>query len=331
MMRKNKWIVWLLVLMFALSACAAPAAEEAAPAEEAPAEEAMEEEVAEESITIGYTLPTLQFPFYVRMHDTFIEEAEKRGWEVIYVDGNLDTLTQVNATLDLLAQDISALVMATWWRDAMIDVWDIADKSGIPVFVMDSTAANMPEGVTFASAAGVENYDAGYLGGEWMAERLKAEDRTTINLVWVTETSDVAVSRCQGFTDGMADNGIEVTVLNQYLGDTREQGMASMEDALVAYPEGEVDVIFGYSAQSSLGAYDAIVAANRTEIQVVGFDGEDDEIVEIDKCGSYIGTIFQQPDEMARVTAALVEKVLNGETIEQDHPVPAGVYEGTCD
>jgi ABC-type sugar transport system substrate-binding protein len=324
-MLKNKWFFIALVFAFALSACAAPAApaapaaEEAAPAEEAPAE----------PVKIGYTLPTLQFPFYVRMHDTFIEEAEKRGWEVVYADGNLDTLTQVNASLDLLTQGIDAFVAATWWADAMADVDDIANKSKIPTFWMDTLS--MPDGYKYNSVAGVDNYDAGYVGGEWMAERLKAEGKTSVNLIWVTMASETAQDRCKGFTDGMSENGITVNKLNEYIGDTRENGMSSMEDALVTYPEGEVDLVFGYSAQSSLGAYDAIVAANRTEVKVVGFDGEDDEKVEIDKCGSYIATVFQQPDEMARITAEMVEKVLNGETVEMEViPVPAGVYEGNC-
>jgi ribose transport system substrate-binding protein len=329
---KKKWFLIALTLVTLLSACAAPAAEEAMTEEEAVVEDAAPAEDAApvEAKKIGYTLPTLQFPFYVRMHDTFIEEAEKRGWEVVYVDGNLDSLTQVNAALDLLAKNVDALVMATWWNDAVTDVVDLAAKSNIPVFFMDTL--NLPDGFVFASAAGVDNYDAGFVGGEWMAERIKAEGKDSVNLIWVTTFDEQPLKRCQGFTDGMAENGIEVNKLNEYLGDTRENGMASMEDALVTYPEGDVDLVFGYSAQSSLGAYDAIVAANRTEIQVVGFDGEDDEKVEIDKCGNYIGTIFQQPDEMARVTAQKVEDVFNGETVEQEIiPVPAGVYEGDCE
>lgn len=323
-MNKKLYLVlsFILVATLALSACAPK--EEAATTEEA----APAAETTGETIKIGFTLPTLQFPFYVRMHDTFIAEAEARGWEVVYVDGNLDSLTQVNGSLDLLTQDIDALVMATWWIDAMPDVLDTAERSGIPVFFMDQSAAMVPAGSTFASASGTDNYDAGYVGGVWMAERLKAEDKTSVNLVLVTMTSETAVKRCDGFVAGLSENGIEVTVLNEYLGDTRANGMRSMEDALVTYPEGEIDLVFGYSAQSSLGAYDAIVAANRAEIQVVGFDGEDDEIALIDAGTQYIGTVVQYPDQMAILTAQLVEKVLNGETIEQSNPVAAGVYDG---
>jgi len=323
-MNKKLYLVlsFILVATFALTACApkeAASAEEAAPAEE----------TSSKPLKIGFSLPTLQFPFYVRMHDSFVAEAEARGWEVVFVDGNLDSLTQVNATLDLLTQDIDALVMATWWIDAMADVFDIAEKSDIPVFLMDHSAAAIPEGFTYASAAGTDNYDAGYVGGVWMSERLKAEDKSSVNLVLVTMTSETAVKRCDGFVAGMADNGIEVTVLNEYLGDTRANGMRSMEDALITYLAGQIDLVFGYSAQSSLGAYDAIVAANRTEIQVVGFDGEDDEIALIDAGTQYIGTVVQYPDQMAILTAQLVEKVvINGETIEQAQPVAAGVYDG---
>ncbi len=320
-MFKKKWMIVLLLLVLVLTACAAPQTEEPV---------VVEETEEPEPLKIGFSLPTLQFPFYVRMHDTFIEEAEARGWEVIYVDGNLDSLTQVNACLDLLTKDIDALVMATWWIDAMPEVFETAERSGVPVFLMDQSAEAIPEGSdAVVSASGTDNFDAGVVGGEWMAERLKAAGEESINLVLVTMASDVAVARCEGFVAGLEENGIEVNVLNEYLGDTRANGMASMEDALVTYPEGEIDLVFGYSAQSSLGAYDAIVAANRTGIEVVGFDGEDDEIVLIDEGTQYIATIVQYPDKMATLTAELVEAVvLHGDTIELSQPVEAGVYDG---
>lgn len=310
-MKKLRWLILVSLLLVLLSACAAPPEDTAD---------------VEEQVVIGYTLPTLQFPFYVRMHDTFIEEAEARGWEVVYVDGNLDSLTQVNAALDLITDDVDALVMATWWPEALIDVFDNAEASNIPVFLMD--LLTVPEGVTFASTAGTDNYDAGFVGGAWMAERLQAEGRNEVNLVTISMNSDVALARVTGFIDGMAENGINVNHLNEFLGDTRANAMASTEDALVTFPQGEIDLIFGYSAQSSLGAFDAAIAANRTEIQIVGFDGEDDEIELIDQGTQYIGTIVQFPDEMAILTAELVERVLNGETIPQVNPVPAGVYDG---
>jgi ribose transport system substrate-binding protein len=323
-MLKKKILFVVLLFALTLTACA--------PKQAADPEGTDAPEVAEtaEPLKIGFSLPTLQFPFYVRMHDTFIEEAEAKGWEVVYVDGNLDSLTQVNACLDLLTKDIDALVMATWWIDAMPEVFETAAMSDVPVFLMDHSAEQVADDWTaIVSASGTDSFGAGEVGGKWMAERLAADGKDSVNLVLITMTSDTAVDRCGGFVAGLEANGITVNIVNDYLGDTRANGMSSMEDALVTYPEGEIDLVFGYSAQSSLGAYDAIVGANRTEIQVVGFDGEDDEIALIDEGTQYIGTIVQYPDHMAALTAELVEKVVvNGETIDLSQPVDAGVYDG---
>lgn len=345
-MNKKKFLITAITLIFILSACtpaaptAAPAADTAAPIvapvkKEAAPTVAKEQSAAtvppvvEKKLKIGFTLPTLQFPFYVRMHDTFLAEAQKRGWDVVYVDGNLDSLTQVNASLDLLTKDVDALVMATWWLDAMVDVFDTAAKQNVPVFLMDSTVEQVPSGSKIVSASGTDNFDAGHVGGVWMAKRLTAEGKKSLNLILVTMNSDTAVKRCDGFVAGLKDSGIEVNVLNKYEGDTRANGMRTMEDALVTYPQGKIDLVFGYSAQSSLGAEDAILAANRKEIQVIGFDGEDDEIKLIDAGSNYIGTVVQYPDKMATLTAELIEKsVINGEKIDIDQKIPAGVYEG---
>ena len=285
---------------------------------------------ASKKLKIGFTLPTLQFPFYVRMHDTFIAEAQKKGWEVVFVDGNLDSLTQVNASLDLLTKKIDALVMATWWIDAMVDVFATAEKSNIPVFLMDNTIGQVPKGTKIASVSGTDNFAAGKVGGVWMAKRLAAENKKSINLILVSMNSDTANARTDGFVAGMKDSGIEVKVLNKYEGDTRANGMRSMEDALVTYPEGTVDLVFGYSAQSSLGAQDAITAANRKDIEVVGFDGEDDEIKLIDAKTNYIGTVVQYPDKMAVRSVEMIEKiVVNKETVDPNQEMPAGVYDGS--
>jgi ABC-type sugar transport system substrate-binding protein len=287
------------------------------------------EGAGEKPLIIGFTLPTLQFPYYVRMHETFVDEAEIRGWEVIYADGNLDALTQVNASLDLLTKNIDVLVMNSWWREAMTEVYDIAEDSGLPLFMIGTTIDSIPEGSGVDLAVGTVDFDAGVVGGKWMAEHLHKQGKSNLNLIFIRVNDNVGIQRCEGFLAGLEESGIDVNVLNEYIGDTRENAMASMEDAMVTYPEGEINLVFGYSAQSGLGAYDAVVAANRSEIEIVGFDGEDDEKALIDKGTQYIATIEQYPREMAKATIEFIEKiVVNGEDVEVDQPIPAGVYDG---
>lgn len=329
-MKKITSLLLAAALLLSLAACGKPKQETPIATNDTTSGSAPQDQPASQlpegkKLKIGFSLPTLQFPFYVRMHDQFIEECEKRGWDVVFVDGNLDSLTQVNGCSDLLSKDIDALVFASWWIDAMVDVFDLSERSGIPVYIMDGVTT--PEGVTYASITGTDNYDAGVVGGTWMADRLKKDGKSSVNLINITMSSESSVKRCEGFVDGMKNNGIEVNLMNEYIGDTRAKAMQATEDALVTYGAGKVDLIFGYSAQSSLGAYDACVAANRSEIEIVGFDGEEDEIKVIDQGTQYIGTIIQYPDQMSVVTADLIERsLINGETIDQANPMPAGVY-----
>lgn len=271
---------------------------------------------------VGFSLPTMQFPFYVRMYEGFEEAAKERGWKVTFVDGNLDAQRQVNGCLDLISGEVDALVYATWFSDAMIDVHDEAEKKGIPVFMMDQSFAPEAE---FVTTTGTDNRDAGYIGGLWAAnyikENLNKEEANLINVTWSSETS---LARNEGFAEGLEAGGIKVNKLQDFIADTREKSMTVTEDALVSHSE--IDIIFGYSAQSSLGAYDACMAANRTEILVMGFDGEDDEIQLIDEDTQYIGTIVQFPAEMSMFIAECIDKYEAGETLEKVIPFDAGVY-----
>ena len=51
-------------------------------------------------------------------------------------------------------------------------------------------------------------------------------------------------ARAQGFVDGMTDHGISVEVLNEYDVSTREEAMASGEDAFICSVEPTIVAIF---------------------------------------------------------------------------------------
>ena len=321
----KKWIALFLVLAMACSfvACSSqpstPVDNDSEPA--APAET----DAGDGKLSIGFSLPSLNFPFYVRMYDTFVEECEKRGWTYQFVDGNLDSAVQLSGCNDLINKDIDILVMATWWIDAMQDVFDQCEQRGIQVYLMDNM--EIPDvaknAITFTT--GTDNYNAGWVGGTWAAEQLKAQGKTSLNLVTVRSNNEMPLRRCSGFSDALTANGINLTILQEYDAGERPKAMTVIEDALVTY--NNVDMIFGASAQDSLGAYDACVAANRTEVLAFGFDGEDDEISLIDKGTQYMATITQDPVSMSRLVAEKIQDhYVDGNPIDQAIETPAGVY-----
>lgn len=280
----------------------------------------------EENLKIGLSFVSLNFPYYVRMYDTFMEEAEKNNWEVSFVDGNLDATTQLNGIQDLVSDDVDVMVISTWYIDAMEDVLQQCVDKDIPVFVIGNTENpdNINELIQYA--CGTEHYDAGHLGGTYMSKYLKDQGRDSIKMATMVGSTEQMKARAQGFVDGMTDHGISVEVLNEYDVSTREEAMASGEDALTTYPD--IELFYGVSAQGALGAYDATVGANRTEVMVFGYDGEDEELEVIDEDNNYVGTVTQAPDVEASTTVEYIKKYLDGEEFDKIVPISAGIY---CD
>lgn len=279
-----------------------------------------------ENLKIGLSFVSLNFPYYVRMYDTFMEEAEKNNWEVSFVDGNLDATTQLNGIQDLVNDDVDVMVISTWYIDAMEDVLQQCVDKDIPVFVIGNTENpdNINELIQYA--CGTEHYDAGHLGGTYMSKYLKDQGRDSIKMATMVGSTEQMKARAQGFVDGMTDHGISVEVLNEYDVSTREEAMASGEDALTTYPD--IELFYGVSAQGALGAYDATVGANRTEVMVFGYDGEDEELEVIDEDNNYVGTVTQAPDVEASTTVEYIKKYLDGEEFDKIVPISAGIY---CD
>ncbi|MEG0914058.1 MAG: substrate-binding domain-containing protein, partial [Oscillospiraceae bacterium] len=164
----------------------------------------------------------------------------------------------------------------------------------------------------------------GIVGGTWGADYFKKLDKTEVNVILVSSQTEQQVKRCTGFVAGLEKNGIKVNVLNTYDGGKRETAMAASEDALTAFDN--IDVIYGGSAQDSLGAFDATQGANRKEVLIVGFDGEDEEIEKIDAKTNYIASITQDPKGQAELVAKYVDLWQKGETFAQKEETPAGVY-----
>ena len=280
----------------------------------------------EENLKIGLSFVSLNFPYYVRMYDTFMEEAEKNNWEVSFVDGNLDATTQLNGIQDLVNDDVDVMVISTWYIDAMEDVLQQCVDKDIPFFVIVNTdnRDNINEQIQYE--CGTEHYDSGVLGGTYMSKYLKDQGRDSIKMATMVGSTEQMKARAQGFVDGMTDHGISVEVLNEYDVSTREEAMASGEDALTTYPD--IELFYGVSAQGALGAYDATVGANRTEVMVFGYDGEDEELEVIDEDNNYVGTVTQAPDVEASTTVEYIKKYLDGEEFDKIVPISAGIY---CD
>lgn len=324
---KRVWsIILIMAMALSLSACGSNSSGSVAE-EDNGAESTEEDKEAEnkDTVTIGLSIAGLTMPYYVRMYDGFLEAAKENGYEVIFADGGSDAESTVKAVEDLISSDIDALAVSTNYSESLVDAFTTCKEKGIPIFYIGNLNLidEVKEVMTFWE--GTKNDSAGYLGGVWMARYLDSiEYKKDLNVVLVSMVSDPLLQRYEGFAQGLEENGYTVNLINTVGDLTRENSLAGCEDMLTAHDD--IDIFYGTAGTSALGAYDATQNANRTEVMVVGFDGEDEEIEHIDEGGNYIATICQDPAGESEVTVDAIKTVLEGGTVEGGHETPAKVY-----
>ncbi|MCE5188703.1 MAG: substrate-binding domain-containing protein [Eubacteriales bacterium] len=285
---------------------------------------AAEESPAAETLTIGLSMYTLEYPFYVTMCDAFEAACKERGWECITTNASTDVSTQLNDCMDLINKGIDALVLTSWYGDSLAEVFDACASKNIPVFLMDTST--IPEGATFVTRIGTVNHDATFVGGVYAGKYFIAQGLTSVDAIALDSGDEVSTDRKNGFIDGMTSVGLNVNVINEYFSASREESMANMEDALTTYAK--IDLVIATSAQHSLGAYSACDGAKRTDMKIISMDGEDEEKQMIDKENSiFLLTVTQDPAGMSQTIAQNVaDYIFNKATFEQFQSAPAGVY-----
>ena len=115
-MKKRIALLLAALMLLAITACSAekPASESPLASQEPAGEVSAEEFTAQpgdQALTIGLSMYTLEYPFYVTMCDAFEAACEEKGWTCITTNASTDASTQLNNCLDLLNKDIDALVL----------------------------------------------------------------------------------------------------------------------------------------------------------------------------------------------------------------------------
>lgn len=313
----KKWLAIAMVFIMAgmLTACGGTEKESS----DANTEQASEEK-AEGKKTIGVSLMTLQYEFFQDMK-AGIEAAAGDEYEIVFNDPALDLQKQIAAVENFCAQGVDAIILNAVDPEGIVTALDTAEEKGIPVITVDMK----PSSGAFETYIGSDNFLGGELAARWAAKDLLAEKEDAKVVVLTNPLSSSAIERADGFKETIKEVMPKAEIIAEQGADTREAFMSTMEDLLTANEE--IDLVFAYSAQGGLGAYDAIQASGREdEIKVIGFDASEEEQTAIDEGGSYKGSIIQFPDKLGETCVESVTKVLAGEELEPDIGVEVGVF-----
>lgn len=267
--RKIIWSMFILILVmaFAISACAAP---------EEPMEAAEEEVVEEEAVTYTYADMVLCYPQLGAESDwrtansaSIKQEAENYGIkQLIFSDAQQKQENQISAVRSCIAQDVDVIALPPVVEDGWDAVLTEAKDAGIPVIIVDRSVS------ADSSLYDVHLGSDMFLEGQRAAEEMNRllPDGGNIVELFGTVGSGAAEGRADGFRDVLNDN---ITILDSQTGNfTRAEAIPVTEAFLKKY-EGEIDGMFIHNDDMAIGAIEALKAAGIEpgEIKIVSVDG----------------------------------------------------------
>ncbi|MER2063984.1 MAG: D-ribose ABC transporter substrate-binding protein, partial [Alkalibacterium sp.] len=269
------------------------------------------EEKSPEDITIGLSISTLNNPFFGELQNGVVEAAEENGSTVRSVDAQDDTATQVNGIDDLIQQGVDILLINPVDSDAITPAIESANSAGIPVITIDRSSEG-GEVLTFIAS---DNVEGGEMAAEYIIEMV-GEDAAVVQLEGVPGAS-ATNERGEGFTN-VADENLNI-LESQSANFNRSEGLTVMEN--IVQSNSDIEAVFAQNDEMALGALEALESAGMNDVIVVGFDGNDDALAEIES-GRLDATVAQQPDEMGRIAVDAVYDYFSGEEVESEIAAP---------
>jgi ribose transport system substrate-binding protein len=243
-------------------------------------------------ITIGLTLPGLQFPFFVTMKNEFEQTAAKLGVKVVYIDAQDDSAKQVAAMESFISQKVNGIVISPKTTDSLVPSIEAAVKAGIPVATVDRKA-NTDKVLVHV---GADNVEGGRAAARFVVQKLNGKG--TIIELEGTPGASPAIDRKKGFDEVIAQNpGLKILV-SQAADFSRAKANSTMENLMQAYPK--FDAVFGANDEMIIGAIEAMSAAGVDPAKkvTVGYDATPDAFAYI-KQGKLGATVDQFPGKQS--------------------------------
>ncbi len=259
--------------------------------------------------SIGLSVSTQNNPFFVTLVEGAKEAAEKADVQLVVVDAGDDAAKQVSDIEDLIAKNVSVLIVNPVDSDTVSSVVQDAVNKGVKVISADRVV----NGVDIDCQIASDNVLGAELATQYIVDQVG--EGAKVAELQGTSGASAAIDRGEGFHN-IADAKLKV-VASQPADFDRTKGMTVMENMLQA--NGDIKAVFAANDEMALGAMEAI-SASRKDILVVGFDATDDAISSI-KDGKMGATIAQQPDLIGATSVETAIKLINGETVEKSIPV----------
>ena len=263
----------------------------------------------DEQLQVVFSVPGLNFPFFVHMVNIAEEKAAELDIELIVQDGQDNSATQSAGIETMIAQGVDGIVISPKDVEALAPAIQAAMDAGIPVVTIDRAVT----GADTLGHVGADNVRGGEKQGEFLMEILP-DGGKVIELQGSVGASP-AIDRSAGFNAAIADHPEYEIVFQQTAGFARDQGLTVTEQALQANPD--VDAIVAANDDMAFGAAEA-AAGIGLEIPIIGFDALPEALQAVQD-GTLIATVDQWPGRQTSGAMEVLVEFLRDGTEPAEH------------
>lgn len=222
-------------------------------------------------LTVGFAQTGAESAWRTANTNSMRDEAERRGIELKFADGQSKQENQIRAVRSFIAQGVDAIVIAPIVETGWDPVLREAQRAGIPVVVMDRSIATTDESL-FAAFVGSDFYEEGRMAADWLARN--AGSRTRIVELQGEPGSAAANERRKAFAEALAAHPALKIIDSQTGNFRRAEGKTVMEAMLKTHGDA-IEIVYAHNDDMALGAIQAIEEAGKQpgkDILIVSID-----------------------------------------------------------
>lgn len=291
-----------------------------APSADTSGEATTEEAVVAAGGEVCYVTAAESHPYVTPANEAIDEAAALAGLTVTVVSQEFDVQTGTDQLNTCVASRADGIILWPLDPQAYIPGLIAASEAGIPTILinspMDDEALELVDSFT-----GPDVYQQGGLVADALNEVLGGSGNVVI--IAGQAGNGTTIGRTDGFTDRIAELGLDIEVLQVVNADFDQQkALVASRDLITRFGD-EIDAVYANDDTMARGFIDAWKEAGLSVDDIppiFGINGQQDAFASI-KSGEMHTTIVQSPYEDGKLALETIAQLINGETVEKRIPI----------
>lgn len=264
--------------------------------------------------------------------EEWAEEHPDAEFTFQFEDSRSDVSTMLNNIDNLVTGGAQGIILFPADASSAIPTMKQYVEQGIPFVIGDYAQEPASEDdIVWETFVGHDMRALGEAAGAVAVEYLETLDKDDPVCLFISRptSGQVSTDRFEGFRDTVLAAFPNARIIEE--GDvgagSRDSAQSLMENVLQR--EAVIDVVCGHNDAEVVGAYNAAMSANRTEIKFIGIAGDRDVLTYITEDNEYwLGEVLQDPVDLGyQATEAIYQVMIEGKEIPLvwDLPLPQAI------